>query len=236
MKFFSNIILFLISIIFIKTNLNIPESNKERVRACISLQQKKFLENEKKINEFIDSKSKSYNQTHNKFILLAMAYCFDKMSIELARKIIGQNSRNLNITKLGIEYIYNFENYNYDNQEINRKIYDNFYPSFYAVYKEITDKDKNNSEPDIFNFYFIHTNLFKFFLLYTIINSIIVFYKRLKESDKYIDFTQNNDNKKEKKEDVEEDDSDNDNKKTEVDDKKNKKSKKKHKIDKYKKN
>ena len=233
MKFFSNFILFLILIIFIKTNLNIPESNKERVRACISLQQKKFLENEKKINEFIDSKSKMYNQTHNKVILLAMAYCFDKMSFELARKITGYNSRNLNITKLGVEDIYNFENYNYDNQEMNRKIYDNFYPSFYAVYKEITDKDKDISDPNIFSFYFIHTNLFKFFLLYTIINSIIVLYIRFKDSDKYIDFTKNNDNKKE---DDEEDDSDSDNKKTEVDDKKSKKSKKKHKIDKYKKN
>ncbi len=233
MKFFSNFILFLILIIFIKTNLNIPESNKERVRACISLQQKKFLENEKKINEFIDSKSKMYNQTHNKVILLAMAYCYDKMSIELAKKITGHNSRNLNITKLGIEYIYNFENYNYDNQEMNRKIYDNFYPSFYAVYKEIIDKDKDISDPNIFSFYFINTNLFKFFLLYTIINSIIVFYIRFKESDKYIDFTKNNDNKKEEDE---EDDSDSDNKKAEVDDKKNKKSKKKHKIDKYKKN
>ena len=228
MKFFSNFILFIISIIFIKAKLNIPESNKERVRACISLQQKKFLENEQRINEFIDYKSKLYNQTHNKVILLAMAYCFDKMSIELARKITGRNSRNLNITQLGIEDIYNFENYNYDNQEMNKKIYDNFYPSFYAVYKEITDKEKNSSDPDIFSFYFIHTNLFKFFILYTIINSIIVFYKRLKDSDKYIDFTQNNDDIK-KKEDEEEDDSDSDNKETEVNDKKNKKSKKKHK-------
>ena len=236
MKLFSNIILILTLIVSIKTNPNISESNKEKVRACISIQQKKYEENEKKINEFINNKSEIYKQTPNKILLLAMAYCYDKISVELAKKINRINTKNINIASLGIEDLYNFENYNYDDQEMNKKIYDNFFPTFYVVYKEITDKEKK-VEQDKYMIYFVHTPLFKFYLLYTIINCIIVFHKRLKDPSKYVDFTSNYENKKKDEEKEEINDDNNTHKKSgESNNEDNRKLKKKNRLGKNKNN
>ena len=169
----------------IKSSQEIHELNKQKVRACIKLQQKKFEENEDMMNEFIKNKSEVYKRTPNKVIILAMAYCYDKISYEKANEINKIKAYNLNITKLGIQEIYDFENYNYDDQERNRIIYDNFMPTFEVVFQEITDKEERNSVKDRFKVYFIHTKLFKFFVLYTIINCIIIFYIRLKNQSKY---------------------------------------------------
>ena len=169
----------------IKSSQEINELNKQKVRACIKLQQKKFEENEDMMNEFIKNKSEVYKRTPNKVIILAMAYCYDKISYEKANEINKIKAYNLNITKLGIQEIYDFENYNYDDQERNRIIYDNFMPTFEVVFQEITDKEERNSVKDRFKVYFIHTKLFKFFVLYTIINCIIIFYIRLKNQSKY---------------------------------------------------
>ena len=238
MKVISNLILIIILIILIQSNPNISESNKEKVRACISIQQKKYEENEQKINEFINSKSDIYKQAPNKILLLAMAYCYDKISVELARKINRIKTKSINIASLGIEDLYNFENYNYDDQEMNKKVYDNFFPTFYVVYKEISDKEKKTSEQDNHTIYFVHTPLFKFYLLYTIINCIIVFHKRLKDPSKYVDFT--SDYEKKKKDDEEDeinDDSTHDNKKTEESNNENsRKLKKKNRLGKNKNN
>ena len=236
MKLFSNIILILTLIVSIKTNPNISESNKEKVRACISIQQKKYEENEKAINEFINNKSEIYKQTPNKILLLAMAYCYDKISVELAKKINRINTKNINIASLGIEDLYNFENYNYDDQEMNKKIYDNFFPTFYVVYKEITDKEKK-VEQDKHTIYFVHTPLFKFYLLYTIINCIIVFHKRLKDPSKYVDFTSNYENKKKDEEEEEINNNNNTHKKSgESNNEDNRKLKKKNRLGKNKNN
>ena len=188
---YSNCSLFIIFILFmfyfqsIKSSQEINELNKQKVRACIKLQQKKFEENEDMMNEFIKNKSEVYKRTPNKVIILAMAYCYDKISYEKANEINKIKAYNLNITKLGIQEIYDFENYNYDDQERNRIIYDNFMPTFEVVFQEITDKEERNSVKDRFKVYFIHTKLFKFFVLYTIINCIIIFYIRLKNQSKY---------------------------------------------------
>ena len=235
MKIISNLIIILILIVSIKTNPNISESNKEKVRACITIQQKKYEENEQKINEFINNKSDIYKQTPNKILILAMAYCYDKISVELAKKINRIKTKNINITSLGVEDLYNFENFNYNDQERNKKIYDNFFPTFYVVYKEITDKDKQTSEQNHM-IYFVHTPLFKFYLLYTIINCIIVFYKRLKDPSKYVDFTSNYENKK-KDDEEEETNDDNTHKKTEEsNNENNRKLKKKNRLGKNKNN
>ena len=238
MKIISNLILILTLTITIKTNPNISESNKEKVRACISIQQKKYEENEKAINEFINNKSDIYKQTPNKILLLAMAYCYDKISVELAKKINRINTKNINIASLGIEDLYNFEKYNYDDQEMNKKIYDNFFPTFYVVYKEITDKEKK-AEQNNHMIYFVHTPLFKFYVLYTIINFIIVFYKRLKDPSKYIDFTSNYENKKKDEEEDEINDDNNNNthkKSEESNNENNRKLKKKNRLGKNKNN
>ena len=159
--------------------------DKQKVRACIKLQQKKFEENEEIMNEFIKNKSEVYKRNPNKVIILAMAYCYDKISYEIANEINKIKAYNLNVTKLGIQEIYDFESYNFDDQDKNRIIYDNFMPTFEEVFQEITDKEERNSGKNRFKVYFIHTKLFKFFVFYTIINCIIIFYIRLKNQSKY---------------------------------------------------
>ena len=202
---FLNFILF--SVLILTINSQITESHKQRIKACMTLQEKKFEENEQKINEFINNKSDIYKRNPNKIILLAMAYCYDKMSVDLAKKINKIKFKSLIVEELGIKDIYDFEKYNYDDQERNSKIYDNFIPAFNAVFKEIKENEKRISESK-FHIYFIHTKLFKFFYYYTIINCIIVFYIRLKDPSKYIDTTINYDKKNKKnKEDEEDDDS-----------------------------
>ena len=153
------------------------------------LQQKKFDENEGLMNEFIKNKSEIYKRAPNKIILLALAYCYDKISFEAANKVV--KSKTLNITELGIQDIYDFENYNYDDQENNKIIYDNFFPNFQIVFEELSEEEERRHPKDKFYVYFIHTKLFKFFVLYTIINCFIIFYIRCKSHPKYIDKNNN---------------------------------------------
>ena len=198
------IILTFLLFITVKTKTDINEENKKKVRACIKLQQIKFDGNEDKINEFINNKTKIYNLSPNKIILLALAYCYDKISLELAIDILKIKIENINIEKLGIKYIYDFEDYNYNDQENNKKIYNNFIPTFEMVMKEIRDKEDKEYK-NRFNIYFIHTSLFKFFLFYLLINSIIIFYIRLKSKDQidqnnHFDNIDNNKNNNEEEE------------------------------------
>ena len=238
MKIFSfNIIYLIILIITIKSNQNITESKIKRVRACIVLQQKKFEENQELINSFLQQKSEQFKRSQNKILILSLAYCFNKITDDLAYIITSTKIQNININKLNIKDIYDFEKYNYDNEEMNKKVYDEFIPFFEVVYKEIIGKEEKKlfKNQYIFNIYFVNTKLFKFFLLYTLINTIIVFYIRIKNSSKYIDKTNSSENNK----NDEEDEENLDNTKNTDDNKENnnhRKLKKKNRLGKVKKN
>ena len=206
MKIFSfNIIILIILIITIKSNQNITESKIKRVRACIVLQQKKFEENQEIVNSFLQQKSEQLNRTQNKILILSLAYCFNKITDDLAYIITNTKIQNLNINALNIKDIYDFEKYNYDNEEMNKNVYNDFIPFFEVVYKEIIGKEEKKlfKNQYIYNIYFVNTKLFKFFILYTLINTIIVFYIRIKNSSKYIDKTNSVENNKNDEEDEE---------------------------------
>ena len=200
-SFFINIILYSLIIISINAYPEITEASKKKTKACIRLQQKKFEENEEKIKKFIKEKSHIFQKNSNKIILLAMAYCYDKISLENAEKINRLSHRNLNIEELGIEDLYNFENYNYDDDKRNKIIYENFLPIFDVVYHELTENEERNKNK--YQLYFVHTNLFKFFWYYTIINTIIIFYIRIKNLSKFEDTTVNYVDKNERKKEEE---------------------------------
>ena len=232
---FINIFYFIILFNSIKSIHNITEHNKQKVRACIYLQQKKFKEDEEKVNEFIKNKSEIYERTPNKIILLAMAYCYNKIPYELANELLNWKISNIDLNKPEIKVIYDFENYNYDNQEMNKKIYDEFFPVFEEVYGEITDKEDRKANKNKFYVYFIHTNLFKFFVLFTLINSIIVFYIRFKNYSNIVepmDYWDKDDKKKDKKGNNKDKENNNDNN----DSNNHRKLKKKNRIGKPKKN
>lgn len=184
-SFFIIIIFFIFLFELIESKKEITIGDKKKVRACLMLQQKKFNENEGLMNEFIKNKSEIYKRTPNKIVLLSLAYCYDKISFETANKIV--KSKRLNIMELDIKDIYDFENYNYDDQERNKIVYDNFFPIFQEVFEELSENEERKNPKDKFYVYFIHTKLFKFFTLYTIINCVIVFYIRFKNHPKNID-------------------------------------------------
>ncbi len=192
-KFFINIIFInILSLITsAKTSQKIPIPNKLRVQACMVLQEKKYGENDNILNKFLESKSYVYPENPNKIILLAMAYCYDRMSNELATRIINTNIKKIKINNPEISELYNFEKYNYNDTQRNEKIYNQFIPVFNVVYKEITNRESYEDFWKNYKFYFVHTPLFKFFEVYLIINTIIVFYLRIKNRAKYIDESQN---------------------------------------------
>ena len=87
-------VLFSLNIIYInilitptKSSTKIPISKKIKIHACMTLQEKKFGNDENILTEFIRNRSYVYPDHPNKIILLAMAYCYNKMNEEIANYI-----------------------------------------------------------------------------------------------------------------------------------------------------
>ena len=200
MKFF----LFSFNIIYInilltptKSSTKIPISKKIKIHACMTLQEKKFGNNENILTEFIRNRSYVYPDHPNKIILLAMAYCYNKMNDEIANYINKVNINKLDVKRNDINELYNFENYDYNDTKMNEKIYNKFIPVFNLVYKEMTNKENYQEFWNNYKFYFTQTKLWKFFVYYLFVNIIIVYYLRIKNRAKFIDKHNSNDDEDE---------------------------------------
>ena len=200
MKFF----LFSFNIIYInilltptKSSTKIPISKKIKIHACMTLQEKKFGNNENILTEFIRNRSYVYPDHPNKIILLAMAYCYNKMNDEIANYINKVNINKLDVKRNDINELYNFENYDYNDTKMNEKIYNKFIPVFNIVYKEMTNKENYQEFWNNYKFYFTQTKLWKFFVYYLFVNIIIVYYLRIKNRAKFIDKHNSNDDEDE---------------------------------------
>ena len=200
MKFFLfsfNIIYINILITPTKSSTKIPISKKIKIHACMTLQEKKFGNNENILTEFIRNKSYVYPDHPNKIILLAMAYCYNKMNDEIANYINKVNINKLDVKRNDINELYNFENYDYNDTKMNEKIYNKFIPVFNIVYKEMTNKENYQEFWNNYKFYFTQTKLWKFFIYYLFLNIIIVYYLRIKNRAKFIDKHNSNDDEDE---------------------------------------
>jgi len=212
--------LFYINIIYINILLStsskqpkrIPLADRLKIKACMILQEKKYGDNEEYLNNFLQSKSYVYPDHPNKIVLLAMAYCYDKMSDELANYINKVNFKKLDVSRKDIYDIYNFEDYDYNDTKRNEKIYKKFIPLFNVVYKEMTNRESYQEFWDNYEFYFVHTKLFKFFACFIIINTIIIFYLRFKNRSKFIDENSEDNNNEDEEEFEEEKEDYNENK------------------------
>ena len=200
MKFFLfsfNIIYINILITPTKSSTKIPISKKIKIHACMTLQEKKFGKNENILTEFIRNRSYVYPDHPNKIILLAMAYCYNKMNDEIANYINKVNINKLDVKRNDINELYNFENYDYNDTKMNEKIYNKFIPVFNLVYKEMTNKENYQEFWNNYKFYFTQTKLWKFFVYYLFVNIIIVYYLRIKNRAKFIDKHNSNDDEDE---------------------------------------
>ena len=212
--------LFYINLIYINILLStsskqpkrIPLADRLKIKACMILQEKKYGDNEEYLNNFLRSKSYVYPDHPNKIVLLAMAYCYDKMSDELANYINKVNFKKLDVSRKDIYDIYNFEVYDYNDTKRNEKIYKKFIPLFNVVYKEMTNRESYQEFWDNYEFYFVHTKLFKFFACFIIINTIIIFYLRFKNRSKFIDEISEDNNNEDEEEFEEEKEDNNENK------------------------
>ena len=176
-----------------KQSKRLPLASKLKVKACMILQEKKFGEEENYLNEFLKNKSYVFPENPNRIVILAMAYCYDKMNDDTANYINKVSFKKLDVNRKDINEIFNFESYDYNDTKRNEKVYNKFIPIFNIVYKEMTNKESFKEFWDNYEFYFVKTKLFKFFAIFICINTVIVFFLRIKNRSKFIDKNDNDD-------------------------------------------
>ena len=176
-----------------KQSKRLPLASKLKVKACMILQEKKFGEEENYLNEFLKNKSYVFPENPNRIVILAMAYCYDKMNDDTANYINKVSFKKLDVNRKDINEIFNFEIYDYNDTKRNEKVYNKFIPIFNVVYKEMTNKESFKEFWNNYEFYFVKTKLFKFFAFFICINTVIVFFLRIKNRSKFIDKNDNDD-------------------------------------------
>ena len=172
-----NLLIFILLINIIFTT--ITEIQKIKVRACMILQSQKYKEEEEKVTHYLEHMSKELKAEPKQILYMSLSVCSKIIPEKLAR-IIHETSgeAKLNKTNPLVSKIYNFEYYSYDNVEFVKKAYEEFVPVFEVVREEIRNQKRLfNGE---FQFEFVHTPLFKLFFVYFIINTIIIFYRRIR--------------------------------------------------------
>ena len=204
MKSILHFILLILNFIFITTKIS--ELQKIKVRACMKLHSKKYQEEEEKITHFLEHMSQELKAEPKQILYISLAMCSKIIPDKFARVIhdasdeLKLNKNNTLLTK-----IYDFEYYNYDDVEFIKNAYREFLPVFEVVREELkAQKDFFNGK---FKLEFIHTPLFKLFFYYFIINTLIVFYKRIKNPpkvDKIIKDKEKEDNNKDNNKNEEE--------------------------------
>ena len=191
-----------------KQSKRLPLASKLKVKACMILQEKKFGEEENYLNEFLKNKSYVFPENPNRIVILAMAYCYDKMNDDTANYINKVSFKKLDVNRKDINEIFNFESYDYNDTKRNEKVYNKFIPIFNVVYKEMTNKESFKEFWDNYEFYFVKTKLFKFFAFFICINTVIVFFLRIKNMSKFIDKNENDDDSEDEYEENKEEQND----------------------------
>ena len=192
-NYFFLIIIFVIQSSIIQSNQKFFKDNitKEKIKACISLHRLKFLEEKDLIDDFFKKLTKILGRDEQRVLYLALAICVDQINNEDALKINHrtENNKMIQIYNKEIKKLYDLDQYDYSNQTNNAYLFNNFIPIFDKIYEEIEEENENFFKKKYI--YFIHTPLFKCFIIYTIINTIIIFAKRFNKKNK-IDFDNNN--------------------------------------------
>ena len=183
------IIFIILSLIIIQTNQQFINNNitKQKIKACISIHRLKFIQEKELIDYFFKKMEKILKREEQKILYLALAICVNEINNDDALKInnLIDNSKMVKLYNKEIKKLYDLDKYDYSNQTNNAYLFNNFIPVFDKIYEEIEKENKRFFEEKYI--YFIHTPLFKLFLIYTIINTIIIFTKRLKKKKKIID-------------------------------------------------
>ena len=168
-----NIILFA----YVNSQQKITELQKIKGRVCLTMQSRKYQEEKEPMTNWIEHLSKDLNVEPKHILFICLSMCYKLIPDNLARKI-HKDLGNFDIDRNDAEFakIYDYEFYNYDNIDFINKATKEFQPVFDIIKDEVRKQGRDFFE----NFQFEMTPLLKFFLFYFLVNTIIIFYKRIK--------------------------------------------------------
>ena len=168
-----NIILFA----YANSQQKITELQKIKGRVCLTMQSRKYQEEKEPMTNWIEHLSKDLNVEPKHILFICLSMCYKLIPDNLARKI-HKDLGNFDIDRNDAEFakIYDYEFYNYDNIDFINKATKEFQPVFDIIKDEVRKQGRDFFE----NFQFEMTPLLKFFLFYFLVNTIIIFYKRIK--------------------------------------------------------
>jgi hypothetical protein len=141
------------------------------------MQSRKYQEEREPMTNWIEHLSKDLNVEPKHILFICLSMCYKLIPDNLARKI-HKDLGNFDIDRNDVEFmkVYDYEFYNYDNIDFINKATKEFQPVFDIIKDEVRKQGRDFFE----NFQFEMTPLLKFFLLYFLANTIIIFYKRIK--------------------------------------------------------
>ena len=193
-----NLIFYFFIINFIYAKTRITEIQKIRVRACMKLQSRKYQQEEEKVTHFLEHMAVEMKAEPRQILYICLSICSKIIPDKIARVIHDTTGElNLNLNNTIISKIYNFEYYNLDDIEYIKIAYKEFLPVFEVIRDEL--KKQKEFYNGNFQLEFFNSPLFRLFFIYFIINTFIIFYRRIKFPPKIINVI-----KKEEKKDDEE--------------------------------
>ena len=196
---FELIIFHIILISYVNSQHKITEIQKIKGRVCLSLQSRKYQEEKEPMTNWIEHLSKDLNIEPKQVLFICLSMCYKLIPDHLARKI-HKNLGEFKIDQNDQEFmkVYDYEYYDYDNIEFIKKAYKEFQPVFELIKDEVKMQGRNFFT----DFKFETTPLFKFFLLYFLVNTAIIFYKRINNPPTVINkMDENNGDKKDNNDD-----------------------------------
>jgi len=183
-KFFLN---FFILLIKIKNIFNFTNQQKNKVKACLVIYKSRMLEDKINYDYFIEENSKKFKDFKDRVFLFGLANCYININEDYAYKIVYVlNEHTFDpLSKENFDLI-NIENYS------EKKFFDNkfqkFINEFTDIFKELKNEGEFGNKKNNNNKYLnvdekkmniINTIVKIIFILYAIINIVIMIYIRL---------------------------------------------------------
>ena len=203
-KFFLNFILLILKI---KNIFNFTEEQKNKVKACLVIYKSRMFEDKINYDNFIKENSKKIKDFKDKVFLFGLTNCYLNINDEYAYKIIYVlNKKTYDpLSKQNFDLL-NIENFS--EKQVSDKNFQKIINEFTDIFKELKDEgefgnsnDNNNNSKylkiDEKKMNIINKIVKYIFILYAIINFIIMIYIRIYKVKDIPRGIQNNNKKKE---------------------------------------
>ena len=203
-KFFLNFILLIIKI---KNIFNFTDEQKNKVKACLVIYKSRMFEDKINYDNFIKENSKKIKDFKDKVFLFGLTNCYLNINDEYAYKIIYVlNKKTYDpLSKQNFDLL-NIENFS--EKQVSDKNFQKIINEFTDIFKELKDEgefgnsnDNNNNSKylkiDEIKMNIINKIVKYIFILYAIINFIIMIYIRIYKVKDIPRGIQNNNKKKE---------------------------------------